>query len=118
MRRSMRARPSSEPMASPSGLMWLVSRKRLPCRILRSRSSGAFIPPIVQALQKVGNPLAVLGAAVELEDELGGGARAEPMRQLRAQETLGVPQALDGPQPLFLGAERRHLHHRPLQVRS
>ena len=59
-------------MASPSGLTWLVSRKRLPCRICDSRSSGAFIPPIVQALQEVGDPLAVLGPAVELEGELGG----------------------------------------------
>src|SRR6185436_7428967 len=116
MRRSRRASPSSEPMASPSGLTWLVSRKRLPWRTLRSRSSGAFIPPILQALQKVGNPLAVLGPTVELEDELGGRARAEPVGQLGAQEPLGMPQTLDGLQPLFLGAERRHLDHRPSQI--
>src|SRR5215218_714304 len=118
MRRSRRASPSSEPMASPSGLTWLVSRKRLPCRTLRNRSSGAFIPPIVQALQKVGNPLAVLGPAVELEDELGSRARAEPVSQLRAQEPLGMPEAFDRLLPLFVGAQRRYLDRRPPQVRS
>ena len=87
--RSTRASPSSEPMASPSGLTWLVSRKRLPCRMRRSRSSGAFVPGM-QALQEFGDLLAVLGAAVELEDELGGDAQAQAVGQLAAQEAAGV----------------------------
>src|SRR3954469_17941476 len=97
--RSRRARPSSEPMASPSGLMWLVSRNRLPCRMRRSRSSGAFIPPM-EALQNVRDPLTVLGPTVELEDQLRGRPRPEPVGQLRAQEPLGVAEAVDGLLPL------------------
>src|SRR5579864_7097248 len=82
-RRSSRASPSSEPMATPSGLTWLVSRKRLPCRILRNRSSGAFVAGM-EALQEIGDGLAVLGAAVELEVQLRRHPQPQPAGELGA----------------------------------
>src|SRR5690242_1445455 len=96
--------------------MWLVSRKRLPWRIFRSRSSGAFIPAM-QALQNVGNPLAVLGAPVELEDELGSDAQPEAVGQLGSEEAPRMAQRLDGLQTLlFVLAQHRDLDHGALQV--
>src|SRR5579863_168472 len=114
-RRSSRASPSSEPMASPSGLTWLVSRKRLPCRILRSRSSGAFVAGI-EALQKVGNGLAVLGAAVELEMQLRRHPQPQAAGELGAQEAAGVLERGDGALSLLLGAQGREPDHRLVQV--
>src|SRR3954471_2117544 len=96
--RRMRARPSSEPMASPSGDMWLVSRNRLPCRMSESRLSGAVLVVIVivQRLQQGGDVNAVLGPAIELEDQLGSDAHVQPRGELLAQETSGVLQRVDG----------------------
>src|SRR5262245_38257749 len=104
----MRARPSAEPIASPSGLTWLVSRKRLPWRIRLSRSSGAFVVADMEALQKIGDVLAVLGAAVELELELGSNTKmAHAPGDLGAEETLGVAERVDRGQALRLLTERR-----------
>src|ERR1700724_851125 len=109
--RSRRARPSSEPMASPSGLTWLVSRKRLPCRILRKRSSGAFVAAM-EALPEVGDGLAVLGAAVELEVTLGRRPQPQAAGELRAQEAAGRLEGRDRGDAVLLGAQRRALDHR------
>src|ERR671918_127637 len=90
--RSTRARPSAEPIASPSGLTWLLSRKRLPWRIrARSVSGGVFVV-MVQFLQDLRHADAVLGAAVEDEHQLGDGAQVQPAGELAAQEARCVAQ--------------------------
>src|SRR5438105_2252361 len=114
----MRARPSSEPTASPSGDRWLVSRKRLPCRISASRFSGALfvIVVMVQRLQKGGDLNAVLGPAVELEDQLGGRAHAQAVGELGTQETGGMAQGGDRLFARRLLAQHRDADARPPQV--
>src|SRR5262245_37252731 len=103
-------------MASPSGETWLVKRKRLPCRIFLSRSSGAFVWPM-EALQEVCDLLALLGATVELEDELRGDPqRLQALGELRAEEAAGVLQAGDGLHALALLAQSGDLDHRPAEV--
>src|SRR6202521_3591486 len=102
-------------MASPSGLTWLLSRKRLPCRILRSSSSGAFVAGM-EALQEVGDGLAVLGAAVELEMQFRGHPQPQPPGKLRAQEATGVVEGGDRPLALLLGAQGGDLDHCLVQV--
>ena len=56
-RRSTRARPSSEPIASPSGLTWLVSRKRspLPDAGARSAQESSGLPSSCRLVEQVGD---------------------------------------------------------------
>src|SRR6185295_14031833 len=117
-RRRILARPRQEPIASPSGLAWLVSRKRLPCRIRRSRSSGAFVVvATMEALQEIGDVLTVLRAAVELEGQLGRDAQmAQAPGDFGTQETLGVLERLDGRDALGFLAEDGDIDGRVAQV--
>src|SRR6187397_2677507 len=120
--RSTRASPSSEPTASPSGDRWLVSRKRLPCRISDSRLSGAvlfvvlLVVVMMQRLQEGGDVHAVLGPAVERELQLGGGPQAQARAELAAEETGGMLERGDGALASGLLAHHRDGDPRLAQV--
>jgi agmatine/peptidylarginine deiminase len=106
-----RARPSSDPIASPSGFAWLVRSTEREAATSDCSSSGinGWVS-CAQFLEQSVDVLAVLGAAIEMKAELRSDPQIEAAGNLATEESGSMLKSRDGGLAVGIRTEDRNPH--------